>query len=160
MLGGGGRIGSFNRALTGIEQNVVDSVVKLVLQGLTVIWKPIVDLTFGIRARETRPQMLRVSAPNEIVVMIVFDIKVSEARGTISLCIPSDIVEQVGSQFAPAWKRQRRELTEQARAWLMTGLVPVPGRGLAVLPLCNLPGKEIGSWYPTSTGQAERKPWT
>lgn len=134
MLGGGGRIVSFNRALTEIEQNVVDSVVKLVLQGLTETWKPIVDLTFGIRARETRPQMLRVSAPNEIVVMIVFDIKVSEARGTISLCIPSDIVEQVGSQFAHAWKRQRRELTEQEQAWLMTGLgaVPVP-----VVPLIH-----------------------
>lgn len=128
MLGGGGRIVSFNRALTEIEQNVVDSVVKLVLAGLTEVWKPIVDLTFGIRARETRPQMLRVSAPNEVVVMIVFDIKVSEARGTISLCIPSDIVEQVGAQFAHAWKRQRRDLTSQERSWLMgsLGQVTVP----------------------------------
>ena len=134
MLGGGGRIVSFNRALTEIEQNVIDSVVKLVLAGLTETWKPIVDLTFGIRARETRPQMLRVSAPNEVVVMIVFDIKVSEARGTISLCIPSDIVEQVGASFAHVWKRQRRDLTDQERAWLLAslGAVPVP-----VVPLIH-----------------------
>ncbi len=134
MLGGGGRIVSLNRALTEIEQNVVDSVVKLVLAGLTETWKPIVDLVFGIRARETRPQMLRVSAPNEVVVMIVFDIKVSEARGTISLCIPSDIVEQVGAQFAHVWKRQRRDLTDQEKTWLLAsiGAVPVP-----VVPLIH-----------------------
>ena len=139
MLGGGDSllVGSehaapLNRALTEIEQNVVDSVVELMLAGLTEVWKPIVDLTFGVRARETRPQMLRVSAPNEIVVMLIFDLKVGDARSTISLCIPSDIIEQVGAQFAHAWQHQRRELTEEEQSWMMTNL------GTMLVPLVPL----------------------
>ncbi len=129
LLVGGEHAAPLTRALTEIEQNVVDSVVELILAGLTEVWKPIVDLTFGIKARETRPQMLRVTAPNEIVVMLMFDIKVGEARSTISLCIPSDIIEQVGAQFAHAWKHQRRELTEEEQSWMLanfgTMLVPL-----------------------------------
>lgn len=129
LLVGGEHAAPLTRALTEIEQNVVDSVVELILAGLTEVWKPIVDLTFGIRARETRPQMLRVTAPNEVVVMLMFDIKVGDARSTISLCIPSDIIEQVGAQFAHAWKTQRRELTEEEQSWMLanfgTMLVPL-----------------------------------
>ena len=66
MLGGSGQAITATRALTEIEQNVVDSLVKLLLEGLAEAWKPVTDLTFTIRGRETRPQMLQVAAPNEI----------------------------------------------------------------------------------------------
>ena len=61
-----------NRPLSEIEQNVVDAVVKILLNGLADTWKAVTNLTFAIRARETRPQMLQVAAPNEIVVAVVF----------------------------------------------------------------------------------------
>ena len=39
MLGGSGYTPAPNRALTEIEQNVIDSVVKLMLENLTETWK-------------------------------------------------------------------------------------------------------------------------
>ena len=39
MLGGTGRGVAVNRALTEIEQNVVDAVVKLLLENLTETWR-------------------------------------------------------------------------------------------------------------------------
>jgi flagellar motor switch protein FliM len=126
MLGGVGEPIAFNRALTDIEQHVVDSVVKLLLETLTDSWRPIVDLAFGIRGRETRPQMLQVAAPNEIVIMIVFDVRIGESRGMINLCIPASIVETTGGNFAQAWHRQRREPTETETAWLRENLARAP----------------------------------
>ena len=126
MLGGVGRTTTLQRALTEIEQHVVDSVVKLLLDTLTETWRPIVDLAFGIRGRETRPQMLQVAAPNEIVIMIVFDVKIGDSRGMINLCIPASIVETTGAHFVQAWHRQRREPTPVERAWLRENLSRVP----------------------------------
>jgi flagellar motor switch protein FliM len=128
MLGGAGEPVQVNRPLTEIEQNVVDSVVKLLLDGFAEAWKPVASLTFSIRARETRPQMLQVAAPNEIVIAVVFDVKVGDVRGQVNLCIPATVVETAGAQVARAWPRQRRELTATERAWLDEnfGRVPLP----------------------------------
>jgi flagellar motor switch protein FliM len=128
MLGGSGQPVPVNRPLTEIEQNVVDAVIKLLLAGLGDAWRAVTNLTFTIRARETRPQMLQVAAPNEIVVAVVFDVKVGDVRGQINLCLPTNVAEIAGDHFAHAWQRQRRELTATERASLDEnfGRVPVP----------------------------------
>jgi flagellar motor switch protein FliM len=126
MLGGVGNAVSMARALTEIEQNVIDSVVKLMLETLTETWRPLANLAFGIRGRETRPQMMQVAAPNETVVMIVFDVRIGAARGMMNLCVPASIVETGGGHFVQAWHRQRRDPTPTDRAWLAENLARVP----------------------------------
>ncbi|MDH4063677.1 MAG: flagellar motor switch protein FliM [Acidobacteriota bacterium] len=118
MLGGAGRTGAPARALTDIEQHVADSVVKILLESLSETWRPIVNVTFEIRGRDTRPQMLQVAAPNETVLMVVFDMSVGDARGMVNLCLPATIVETAGGHFARAWHRQRREPTAIERQWV------------------------------------------
>ncbi len=51
LLGGTGQTPGPNRALTLIEQNVVDSVVNLMLDNLTETWRPVVNMEFRIQAR-------------------------------------------------------------------------------------------------------------
>lgn len=132
MLGGSGQAATTNRPLTEIEQNVVDEVVLLLLDGLADAWKAVTTLNFGIRGRETRPQMLQVAAPNEIVCAVIFDLKVGDVRGLINLCIPTNVVETAGTQFSNSWQRQRRELTPTERAWMDENISRVP---MAVVPL-------------------------
>ena len=76
--------------------------------------------------------MLQVAAPNEIVILLVFDLKVGDMRGMINLCIPASVVETTGTHFAQAWQRQRRELTPTERVWLdeNLGRIQIP-----VMPL-------------------------
>jgi len=133
MLGGEGKGAAIERALTEIEQNVVDSVVKILLDSLTDTWRPVVELNFGIRGRETRPQMLQVASPNDTIVMLVFDMRIGEAQGTLNLCLPASIVEQTDSHFAGALDRQRREPTARERQWLHENLARVPMPLSAVL---------------------------
>jgi flagellar motor switch protein FliM len=132
MLGGTGQTAPMARPLTEIEQNVIDEVVLILLDGLADGWRAVASLSFGIRGRETRPQMLQVAAPNEIVCAVTFDLKVGDVRGTVSLCIPTNVVETSEGQFSTAWQRQKRELTPTERAWLDENLGRVP---LPVVPL-------------------------
>jgi flagellar motor switch protein FliM len=125
MLGGSGRSVIGNRALTEIEQNVTDAVVKLMLENLTETWRGIVDVHFRITGRETRPQMLQVAAPNEVVVLLGFEIKIGDTRGVLNFCIPAAAIESVGGSFARSWHRTRREPTPQERGWLFANLLRI-----------------------------------
>jgi flagellar motor switch protein FliM len=148
MLGGDGRGEIPNRALTEIEQNVIDSVVRLILEALTETWKPIVsDLKFGIRGRETRPQMLQVAAPNDVIVMIVFDVRIGESRGFINVCLPASMVESAGTEFVQAWKRQDRVIPPQERIWVHEHLSRMP---MTISPVIEtrLTGREVLALEP------------
>jgi flagellar motor switch protein FliM len=126
MLGGPGTGAAPDRALSDIEQNVIDSVVKLILDGLSETWRAITPLSFSIRGRETRPQMLQVSGPNEVVVMIAFDMRIGTARGMMNLCLPASLVEVVGAHFGQAWHRHRRDPNDTEKHWIRENLSRVP----------------------------------
>ena len=115
MLGGSGRGVMVTRALTEIEQNVTDGVVKLILENLTETWRGVVDVQFRISGRETRPQMLQVAAPNEVVLLLSFEIRISETRGVLNVCIPATSIEAVSGSFTRSWEKTRRELTPTER---------------------------------------------
>lgn len=144
MLGGGGQGLDTPRALTEIEQHVVDSIVKILLDGLTDTWKPVVELAFGIRGRETRPQLLKIAAPNEVIIMLTFDFRLNDTRGAIHLCLPEAIVEATSSQVAQAWQRHRRDLTPDERGWLTQSLERIP---VALVPeiVTQLPAADVAA---------------
>jgi flagellar motor switch protein FliM len=122
MLGGSGRATTMQRALTEIEQNVIDAVVKLIVENLTEAWQSIVEVHFDVSARETRPQMLQIAVPNEVVVQLGFDIRLGDARGMLNLCLPASAIEAIGSRFAQTWHRFRRDPTAIDRQHLHENL--------------------------------------
>jgi flagellar motor switch protein FliM len=159
MLGGTGQTPAPNRALTEIEQNVLDSVVKLLLDHLTEAWRPITELQFRIQDRETRPQMLRVTGPNEIVILLAFELRIADAKGMVSLCFPATAIESMEDKFAQGWQRTRRQATavEQSRLVANIGRVPLPvttllETRLAARELLSLKtGDVVSLGYPVST---------
>lgn len=160
MLGGQGRGAVPSRALTEIEQNVIDAVVRLIGDHLTETWRQILDVTFRVSGRETRPQMLQVSAPNEVVVLLGFTIRLGEARGMLNLCIPASLIEAAGASFAQTWQRSRREPTESDRRHLHDNIARVKLRVSASLDT-SLPARELLALAPgdvLSLGHSLRHP--
>lgn len=99
MLGGPGEPLKQLRTMTDIEQSIFDGVLKLVLEDLREAWRGIVDLDFRIQARETSPQLIQIVAPNEVVLLVVFEVKMGPVAGMINLAIPSIILEPIASKF-------------------------------------------------------------
>jgi len=99
MLGGPGEQVRHMRTMTDIEQSIFDGVLKLALDDLKDAWKGIIDLDFKVQARETSPQLIQIVAPNEVVILIVFEVKMGNTTGMINLAIPSIILEPVANKF-------------------------------------------------------------
>lgn len=160
ILGGSGESGAPQRALTEIEQNVVDAVVKLLLEHLTETWKSVTDIRFQIHARETRPQMLPVVSWNEIVILMTFDLKVGEARGLLNICVPASLIEASGTNFAQSWQQARRERTGAEEQWLTDSLGHAPMMVTADVEtslrtrelLALRPGQVLSLGVPIETG--------
>lgn len=126
LLGGSDHGAPPQRALSDIEQNIVDSAIKVVLEHLTETWKAVTDITFQIHARETRPQMLQVLSWNEVVVHLGFDVRIGETRGLMNMCVPATLIEASATSFVQSWQQTRRELTPVEQEWLVGNLGRVP----------------------------------
>lgn len=143
MLGARVAPGQTSRALTEIEQNVVDGVLGLILENLGVAWRRILDVQFRIHARETRPQILPVAAPGDVMVLVAFDVHVGETRGTLNLCLPA----AVAADMPQGWQGARRDPSPvEARQFALNlARVSVP---LSAVLRAQLPAGDILALRP------------
>ncbi len=127
ILGGKGEdFGGGMRTITDIERTLIEGVVKLILRDLEDAWKQIIKLKMAIVATETSPQLIQVVAPNEIVVLIVFELKVGEAKGFMNFCIPSIVLEPIAKRFAQDWYADRTKTSVEEVKKIKLNLLKTP----------------------------------
>jgi flagellar motor switch protein FliM len=126
LLGGSGRNPRPARPLTDIEQNILDTVVKLLVDQLTQAWRGAGGATFSIHARETRPQMLQVTGRSDVVVQLTFALKVAETEGLVKLCIPAAVFEAVRDTFVSSPEQAPPQRSDQDATWLHANLGRAP----------------------------------
>lgn len=102
------------RPLTLIEQRLVARLTDRALACLTEAWTELVKVEFRITEVESNPHLVQIVAPNEVVVVLGFEIKMSGRAGTMSLCIPFNVIEPVmGKLLSQGWLAyQRRQAHE------------------------------------------------
>lgn len=87
------------RPLTSIEWRLIGRLVDRALDHLSEVWRNLVDARFEVVETESNPQLVHIVAPTEVVVFITFEIKLSQFAGTMSLCIPFNVIESVLSRL-------------------------------------------------------------
>ena len=112
------------RPLTMIEQRLVGRITDRALTVLTESWSELVDVKFKITEVESNPHLVQMVAPNEVVVVLGFEIKMAGRAGTMSLCIPFNVIEPVmGKLLSQGWLAyQRRTPAEDKSEDIARGL--------------------------------------
>jgi flagellar motor switch protein FliM len=119
QLGGLGQPLNKQRPLTDLEQKILEGFLKVVIGDLHAAWEPIIDMEFSIAGWETRPQLLQVAAPNEVVLAVMFEIRIDDVRGAMSFCIPAITLEPIIHRFNQASFSQIQSVSpEQTHAIL------------------------------------------
>lgn len=97
------------RPLTLIESRLVGRITNRALTSLTESWTDLVDIVFKITESESNPHLVQIVAPNEVVVVLGFEIKMGGRAGTMSLCIPFNVIEPVmGKLLSQGWLAYQR----------------------------------------------------
>jgi len=105
------------RPLTMIEQRLVGRITDRALGTLTESWSELVEVKFSINEVESNPHLVQIVAPNEVVVVIGFEIKMGGRAGTMSLCVPFNVIEPVmGKLLSQGWLAYQRRAQAEDRS--------------------------------------------
>lgn len=118
MLGGDPQPGeSIRRPLTEIEIRLMNRVVQMFMKELTSAWENIVPLDLTVESTESNPQLVQIVPPNEVVILISFEVVVGKNRGMVNLCIPFNTIEKYNAKLSRnGWVGYGREKpTEKSR---------------------------------------------
>ncbi len=150
MLGGPGRPMDRN-VLTDIEKPLVRSILDRILGALKQSWEGVVVVSPSIDGLETSSQFVSVAPPNDIVLVILFEVKIGEIRTAMSICIPylvlKPITVKLSAQkwFASSGRRQspavRRLMTSQVSSTEVIGQVLL---GKTVVPFEEFLNVKVG----------------
>jgi flagellar motor switch protein FliM len=101
LLGGGRDPGPLaRRPLTEIELRLVARITNLFLEQLRDAWKNVVDLKLSVERVESNPQLVQIVPPNEVIVLISFELTLGEIRGMMNFCIPFNSIERIGNKLS------------------------------------------------------------
>jgi flagellar motor switch protein FliM len=88
------------RPLTQIEQRLVTRITDRATHHLSEAWSNLTPVTFRVEDFESNPQLVQIVPPNETVVVVGFELKMGNRAGTMSLCIPYNVIEPIMGMLA------------------------------------------------------------
>ncbi|HSW45601.1 MAG TPA: flagellar motor switch protein FliM [Phycisphaerae bacterium] len=109
------------RPLTAIEWRLVKRITDRAVACLTEVWSSLVHVKFELTETESNPHLVQIVAPNEVVVVIGLELKMGTRAGTMTLCIPFNVIEPVMGKLATqSWLAYQRKAASQQQRQRIT----------------------------------------
>lgn len=99
LLGGPGRPVE-RHVLTDIERPLVKQMIERIFAALKTAWEGVVIINPNIEQLETTSQFVQIAPPNDIVVTILFEVKIGNLRGAMSVCIPYLVLKPITQKLS------------------------------------------------------------
>ncbi len=101
MLGGVASSDStLKRPLSDIELRLTSRITSVFLRELATGWGNAVQLNIEVQRVESNPQLVQIVPPNEVVILVSFELTMGKTRGMINLCIPFNTIERIGTKLS------------------------------------------------------------
>lgn len=150
------------RPLTMIENRLIHKILDRAVDGLREAWESIRQLSFSITGGESNPQLVQIVPPNEVVIVIGFEIKMANRAGTMNLCIPYAVIEPLmedlaaQSWFSSARMKGTKEFSTRLESKLRGASLCVSGTlARTTITLEDLMNMEVGDLVVTTTPAAD-----
>ncbi len=125
LLGGDGKSATtLRREITEIEQKLLDSLFRIILNDLKEAWQAVAPIEFTIHSVETEPQFLRVLAPTEAVVAVGIEIRIGDNVGMMNIAVPSIIAKMMRQKFDQQWSMRRTQSTAAEQSAMLARIRP------------------------------------
>jgi flagellar motor switch protein FliM len=108
------------REITEIEQHLLDTLFRIILNDLREAWKSVALINFKIETIATEPQMVQILSPTEAVVAIAIEIRIGDSSGTLNVAIPAINIKMIGQKFEQQWMLRKTEPTEGEQLRMLT----------------------------------------
>jgi flagellar motor switch protein FliM len=150
------------RPMTLIETRLIENVTLRGLAALTEAWSGVKGMDFSIVATESNPQLVQIVPPNEVVVVVGFELKTGNRAGTMNLCIPYNVIEPVIEELsAQSWfsaAKSQKSMAAEVRLSRGLGKTTVQVTGLlaeTTITMRDLATLAVGDIISTEVSAAE-----
>jgi flagellar motor switch protein FliM len=142
LLGGQGSSSLPGRQLTEIEEQILETVMRIICREVQSAWQ-VLALEFEFEERQQPEQVQRLMPSEEKTLSLAFDITVAESRGTLNLVFPAVVSNALLRKLSAGWVRAkvraRPDSEQRLRRLLLDCSFPVElGMKIPGVPLRDL----------------------
>lgn len=83
------------RPITRIEQRITKGIIQRALNDLRDAWKAIADMNFSLERYETEGDFAQIAPLSEIVLLVSFEVTLSEQKYLMNICFPTFALDTV-----------------------------------------------------------------
>jgi flagellar motor switch protein FliM len=153
MLGGPGTNISRVRELTDIESGLASNLMESLLEELSGAWGELVPVAFRLRGIEMNAQFAQIVPASEPSVLIIMELSIGTATGSLSICLPYRSIEPVVSDLTAHRYFANGDSDPKHRKAILSTLqqVSMPVRaeiGATKVPLDTVLGLQPGDVVP------------
>src|SRR5579863_10022638 len=125
LLGGEGKGMAATREITEIEEQILESVARIICRELGAAWQALaLEVSFEERLETAEAQ--RLMAPEEKTLSLNFEITMPEVRGGLNLAVPAAVSNALLRKISVGWSHRRRQGPSDSRNRLMRRLLECP----------------------------------
>lgn len=125
LLGGEGKAVAATRELTDIEEQILDSVARIICRELGSAWQALpLEVIFEERLQTGEAQ--RLMAAEEKILSLSFEVTIAEVRGSLILALPGAVSNSLLRKLAGDRVRRRSRAATDHRRQLMQRLLDCP----------------------------------
>jgi len=137
VLGGSGADPIEMRDLTEIEEQILETVVRLMIQDLHGTWAPLLDLDFQFEQRHGGMQLQSTILLEEKTLCLSFELRLSGVTGSLALVFPAVVSNALLRKLSAQWSYSERIPSRESRRHVRERLLD--SRFMADLSLPNSP---------------------
>ena len=147
LMGGSGEPTILQRDFTEIEIALLDHVMQKVSKTMKDAWQTYFPLETDFKGIQTNGRLIQAFSPQDIVLIVSFDIKEEFYEGTANLCMPADKFEEVIGNLSQKYSqgtRQQDQDKEQIKQDLLMDYLKKSDLNIeAYLDRCTMSFEEV-----------------
>jgi flagellar motor switch protein FliM len=147
LLGGEGRGTISPREITEIEEQILESVVQIVLRELGVAWQAL-NLEFHFDRRQVPANAQRLMPPEEKTLSLSFEVTTPESRGTMNLVVPAIVSNALLRKLTADWTYQKPKGPAESQQLLRKRLLECPFEAELLVPNLRISVEELANLAP------------
>jgi flagellar motor switch protein FliM len=125
LLGGEGRSIAAARDITEIEEQILESVARIVCREMGAAWQAI-SLEVSLDKRLDTAEAQRLMAPDEKILSLSFEIVMPDVRGGLNLAVPAVVSNALLRKISADWTYRQPRRDAHVRQRLMRRLLDCP----------------------------------
>ena len=119
VLGGPGSGFNLSRDYTDIDIAILTNIIDKITPRLQETWQNNLPISANLAEIQTNARLLQVFAPEDVVLIVILNVKLGQVEGNLNICMPAEFLESVMHTFSlryarPA-KHQDRDKEEQKK---------------------------------------------